>query len=98
MGLLQELLNANEENMREILQEGWVLDWVERARELHPEIDDYGFFQTFWFQLSSVHSFFSSPSSDSPVAQPGFEGDLHQAAQLPLAGGEDPHKHHTVQV
>ena len=65
MGLLQELLNANEENMREILQEGWVLDWVERARE---EIDDYGFFQAFWFQLFSVHSFFRSASSDSPVA------------------------------
>ena len=94
MGLLQELLNANEENMREILKEGWVLDWVERARE----IDDYGFFQAFWFQLSSVHSFFSSPSSCRPPAQPGFEGHLHQAAQLPLAGGGDPHKHHIVQV
>ena len=65
IGLLQELLNDNEENMREILQEGWVLDWVERARE---EIDDYGFFQAFWFQLFSVHSFFRSASSDSPVA------------------------------
>ena len=95
IGLLQELLNDNRENMREILQEGWLLDWVERARE---EIDDYGFFQAFWFQLSNVHSFFSSPSSDSPLGEPGFEGDLHQAAQLPLAGGGDPHKHHLVQV
>ena len=85
MGLLQELLNVNEENLREILEHGWLIDWV-------------GFFQAFWFQLFIVHSFFSSPSSCRPPAQPGFEGHLHQAAQLPPAGVRDPHKHHLVQV
>ena len=33
MGFLQELLNANEENLKEILEEGWLLDWMERARD-----------------------------------------------------------------
>ena len=47
MGFLQELLNANEENLKEILEEGWLLDWVERARE---EIDYIGFFQAFCLQ------------------------------------------------
>ena len=36
MGFLQELLNT-EDNMREILEESWLLDWVQRARdEIHP--------------------------------------------------------------
>ena len=93
MGFLQELLSANEDNMREILEEGWLLDWVERARE---EIDDIGFKHSI-FRSCSCFSF-SSPSSGGPPAHPGFEGHLHQAAQLPLAGGRDPHKHHIVQV
>ena len=34
---LQELFNANEENLDQILEEGWLLYWVERARdEIHP--------------------------------------------------------------
>ena len=53
-GLLQELLNVNEENLREILEHDWLIDWVERARE---ETATYGFFQAFWFQLFIVHSF-----------------------------------------
>ena len=83
-GLLQELLNVNEENLREILEHDWLIDWVERARE---ETATYGFFQAFWFQLFIVHSFFSSPSSCRPPAQPGFEGHLHHPSQLLIAGG-----------
>ena len=33
MGFLQELFNSNEENLGLIHSEGWVLDWVQRARE-----------------------------------------------------------------
>ena len=32
MVFLQELFNAKEANILEILEEGWLLDWMERAR------------------------------------------------------------------
>ena len=44
MGFLQELFNGN---LREILSEGWLLDWVDRARE---EIHPAGFIQAFFPQ------------------------------------------------
>ena len=33
MVFLQELFNAKEANILEILEEGWLLDWMERARD-----------------------------------------------------------------
>ena len=54
MGFLQELLNANEENLKEILEEGWLLDWVERARE---EIDPIGSIQAFCLQKLFIFFF-----------------------------------------
>ena len=65
------------------MEEGWLLDWVERARE---EIDPLGSIQAFCLQKLFIFSS-RNPSSDGPPAQPGHEGHLLELAQLPLAGG-----------
>ena len=86
MVFLQELFNANEENLDQILEEGWLLYWVERTRDeiyptcrFHPRI----------LSSEAIHSvfFFSLPSPGDPAAQPGHEGHRHHPPQLPPAGG-----------
>ena len=48
-------MNGNTNNLSEIQREGWLIDWVERARE---EINPLGFIQAFFpqklFNLFSV--------------------------------------------
>ena len=60
MGFLQELFNSNEANLGEIHSEGWVLDWVQRARE------DFSHFPLAFFSLSSESSSYSFVFTFSP--------------------------------
>ena len=86
MVFLQELFNANDENLREILEEGWLLDWVERARD---EIRPWCKFHPSILSSEAIHSvfFFSLASPGNPAAHPGHEGHLHHPPRLPPAGG-----------